>query len=111
MAFVEHKAPGELGTIRESGLTQIKLSEAIRIGARIRPQCVGAFFRNGASCAWGAAWEGAGGEYNQRLFIEEIMKKFPAFESLGELRKDIADKNDGGDTREQIADWLEAQGY
>ena len=38
----------------------MKLSEAIRLGAMIRPQAFGHRFRAGGSCAWGAAQEAIG---------------------------------------------------
>ncbi len=38
----------------------MKLSEAIRLGAMIRPQVFGAFMKNGGSCAIGAALEAVG---------------------------------------------------
>ena len=38
----------------------MKLSEAIRLGAMLRPQAFGHLFRDGASCALGAAGEAAG---------------------------------------------------
>ena len=36
----------------------LKVSEAIRIGAKIRPQCYGGMFVGFGSCALGAAMEG-----------------------------------------------------
>src|SRR5260221_4385671 len=40
--------------------TKLRLSDAIRIGARLRPQCVGRLYRYGGSCVIGAAFVGAG---------------------------------------------------
>ena len=44
----------------------MRLSEAIRLGAMIRPQAVGRAFRHGRSCALGAALEATGMAYNAR---------------------------------------------
>lgn len=41
----------------------MRLSEAIRLGAMLRPQVVLFFFSNGASCALGAAAEASGVTY------------------------------------------------
>lgn len=38
----------------------MKLSEAILLGSTLRPQCRGELFRNGGSCAFGAAAEALG---------------------------------------------------
>lgn len=52
----------ESETLRwESQVKPLRLSEAIRIGARIRPQCTSDLFHNGKSCVLGAAYEGATG--------------------------------------------------
>jgi hypothetical protein len=113
----------------------MKLSEAIRAGAKIRPQCHGGLFQiDGGeikSCALGAALEGAG------LYTpseEEILASTTLLNKWSELG--------GGDylcpsprhpsedteefhleiliehlndvhrwTRERIADWLEEKGY
>lgn len=120
MAFVEHKAPGELPSVidRESSLTPMKLSQAIREGAKIRAQAYSSFFVDGRSCAIGAALEGAGGEYDEHNAVEPLHHRFPnviACDKNGyrytELGSQIYKMNDSGATREQIADWLEAQGY
>src|SRR5690348_3552204 len=42
--------------------TMMKLSEAIRLGATLRPQGFGRFIADGKSCAWGAAYEAIGSE-------------------------------------------------
>lgn len=91
----------------------IKLSDAIRVGARIRPQCQGALFRAGASCALGAAYEGKTGK---RCFPNEysaVMGEFPILgaHGLNDLGRAIFNRNDSGKSREAIADWLESQGY
>lgn len=39
----------------------MRLSEAIRLGAMLKPQGFGSYFRHGATCAMGAAIEAVGG--------------------------------------------------
>lgn len=89
----------------------LKLSEAIRIGARMRPQCAGDFFLNGGSCALGAALEAFG-------IDPKDAKGFHygnACDILGiteGLAEHIAIRNDLRHwSRESIADWLESIGY
>lgn len=102
--FVEHK---EVGEVAKAPAKITKLSEAIRIGARLRPQCTAVFFSDGASCAIGAAMEATGIAYGDTPNTGELHKLFPA---LDEFAMSIYAKNDDGWTREQIADWLEKQG-
>lgn len=94
-----------------------KLSEAIRIGAKIRPQIgpeglCGPFSRGG-SCALGAAYEGLGYEYSPDAgtsMVISILDKhgMPA----SKFASEIITRNDFSHySREQIADWLEAQGF
>lgn len=118
--FVEHK---EIGEAQEAPAKVLKLSEAIRIGARIRPQCFGKFFRDGESCALGAAYEaGIGRALEYGGFPEcfsDLERKFPMIHELvpsvrggvDRLYMEIAARNDQKESRESIADWLEAQGY
>ena len=40
--------------------TKLRLSEAIRLGATMKPQAFCAFYRNGGSCALGAAFDAIG---------------------------------------------------
>ena len=102
---------------RECGA--LKLSEAIRMGAKLRPACTGVWFQNGRSCALGAAFESYYGR------VADMPKGFPsdqdnallgkAFPVLRVQRRDtlygsIFKKNDGGESREAIADWLESKG-
>ena len=98
----------------------LKLSEAIRIGARMRPQCTAVMFDNGKSCALGAAYEavygypgngryGFSSDHNNKM-LEEWLSN--AFSDLSHVEDSIWHLNDSGAmTREQIADWLEAQGH
>ena len=92
-------APGQ------TGQRKLKPSEAIRIGAALRPQCMNNYFMDGGSCALGAYWEGAG------MAGDPPQCPIDGFLDLpGKLANEVWRKNDSGWTREQIADWLEAQG-
>ena len=88
----------------------IKLSEAIRIGAAVRPQCSQAFFADGRSCAIGAAYEGLYG-YTTTGYIDmdRMYRAFPCVP--GNVWLGIVTRNDcGKQTRESIAGWLEGMG-
>jgi hypothetical protein len=94
---------------------KLKLSEAIRIGAKIRPQCEGAFFRDGRSCAMGAAMEGSGLSYDPaRAASPAAVARFPELFFTGthytNLGREIFMRNDCHESRESIATWLEQQG-
>jgi hypothetical protein len=88
-----------------------KLSQAIRIGAKIRPQCRGSYFSEGRSCALGAAMEAM-----DVLSYGALARKLP---SISKAEQAFADKfscgidtvNDRGWTREEIADELELLGH
>jgi hypothetical protein len=112
----------------------MKLSQAIRIGSKIRPQCFGKAFALMAddetvgSCALGAALEG-GDVIDKPLTSETayqyarlVLQEWPDldFETVpipGESYSDsivngIETLNDKYKwTREKIADWLESLGY
>lgn len=101
--FVEHKEQGETVPVKVGTL---KLSEAIRIGAAMRRQCTGAWWV-------GAAWEGLYG-YGSRIPPVPGDHDNSLMDALGAphgLLSEITRRNDHGETREQIADWLESQGY
>ena len=107
--FVEHKEAVEITPAKV-----LKLSEAIRIGAKIRPKCTGTFFREGRSCALGAAMEALGiASTDQQWMVYETVA--PRLGIPIHLAHAIGARNDGWNgrahTREQIADWLEGQGY
>lgn len=108
--FVETKEAGEVQVEQR----KLKLSEAIRIGARLRPQNQGQLFKNGASCAMGAAIEGRGGKLISifdplpHLLLPELFLDTQLYTELGWK---VANRNDAGESRESIADWLESQGY
>lgn len=85
------------------------LSQAIRLGATFRPQCKLAFFKDGASCALGAALEALGfaSEFANDGATVWLWRRFNI--KLNDLNN-VARLNDAGWTREAIASWLEAQG-
>lgn len=97
-----------------------KLSDAIRLGASFRPQCRGRLFLQQGneihSCAIGAALEAYGVTAHEFLLDPNTL---PTMRRLGmlvegdcasSLFKDIARRNDSGQTREEIAEWLSAKG-
>ena len=112
--FVEHK---EVGEIAEAPAKTLKLSEAIRIGARIRPQGFFALFEEGRSCALGAAYEAvtaATCDPHDYIAVDQAFGRLLYGTWLGRvtLLDTVASMNDRERlTREQIADWLEARGY
>jgi hypothetical protein len=108
MAFIdtEQRFAGEM----QQKVGRMRLSEAIRIGARIRPQCSQVYGDEyaGTSCAIGAAWEAVTGQNPwevEPLKLDEILGRTRAG-----IRSEIFSRNDSGESRESIADWLEAQG-
>lgn len=112
--FVEHKEAVEITE------APAKMSEAIREGAKLRPKCTGGFFMlvrtlrhpirgELGSCALGAAGEYAFGHTKGGAdwFIE-----VPRFFGVPSHITSMAwQMNDQGESREEVADWLEAQGY
>ena len=50
----------------------MRLSEAIRLGAMIRPKARGRFLHNGASCAQGAALEAVGAASCDDVFASPL---------------------------------------
>ena len=95
---------------------ELKLSEAIRIGATKRPQmCLGFYFNQGRSCALGAAYEGVTSEYNEDIGFFDITEFFPQLHEMVDntpLYNHVIGQNDAlMIPREEIADWLETKGY
>lgn len=87
------------------------LSEAVRLGAMLGPQCRGQMFGgNGASCAMGSALLAVGmTAYEKQTSYQAILDKFPAMHPG--LPYEIENANDSLLwTREQIADWLVESG-
>jgi hypothetical protein len=114
--FVEHK---EVGEEIHAPAKVLKLSEALRLGAKIRPQSTHGGFLDGRSCAIVAAAEGAGLDvvgHPSKFRITEAAWGYLFERGIVDQRYDgsvlsgeILDRNDR-QTREQIADWLEQQG-
>lgn len=108
----------------------MRLSEAIRKGAELRPQYHGWYFGDGASCALGAAYEAVAGRYStghtavERTLHESFKATLDASatcpcstphrcdaEDVPVVMNVIVDLNDNCKwTREEIADWLAGQG-
>ena len=89
----------------------MKLSEAIRIGARLRPQELrGHYFLDGRSCALGAAFEALGISSEAKLDLHAWSTLKERYSLPQTLHHEITSRNDRGQSRESIADWLEAQG-
>lgn len=93
----------------------MKLSEAIRRGALLKPQGHGDFFYNGKTCALGAALDAAGRLHDFDVStiatlwpVEQTKTAHPVTGRLDILGFNITSLNDVfGWTREQIADWVE----
>lgn len=87
-----------------------KLSQLIRDGAKLRPQCRQEFFsHDGGSCALGAAYEARYGETTYSWWSASYVAR-----KLGVpvgVCRDIARMNDDGHTREECADYAERFGY
>ena len=98
----------------------MKLSEAIRAGAALRPQAHGEYvinYWNGPSrtCAIGAAYEGITGKLPDPDWADDLNRvRKTIYKATGAddvlLNTVIQLNDDQYQTREQIADWLEAQG-
>jgi hypothetical protein len=98
----------------------VRLSEAIRLGAMIRPQAVFLYFRDGNSCALGAALEATGIAYDDVEFANDDLRMrwlwvfttqaaCPVCQVGARVRQVIPHlNNEHRWTREQIADWVES---
>lgn len=98
----------QLGQLELQRIT--KLSQAIRIGALLRPQCQGITDGKGGTCALGSAYEAMTGQFPPSTADAAwfLMEAFPDAE---DEVCNIFPLNDSGWTREAIADKLEAMGY
>jgi hypothetical protein len=100
--FVEHKEAVE---ITEAPAKTLRLSECIRIGAKMKPQGFESYDFQGRTCAIGAAMDAIGG--NLSVLLDMVGRS-----AFWHMHDQIVWKNDYERwTREQIADWLESQGY
>ena len=86
----------------------IKLSKAIRIGAKKHPHSTfGVLMGGGRTCALGAAAVGRGWNGNQSMDVRGVYLP----DVRDQIWHEISAMNDYARyTREQIAAWLEAQG-
>jgi len=88
---------------------KLKLSEAIRIGAKIRPQSFSGYWGDGdgTSCVMGAAFEAVGIPYRSKGL--DRARYFPSLTHV--VAEEIFYRNDNlHQSREKISDWLKAQG-
>lgn len=110
--FLDEKTQGEATPIKTGTL---KLSEAMRIGARMHPQCVGGDYyeKNGCTCAFGAAAYGAGFSRERDMvigpFLDEHFGRDITFRAT-DAGVHVHWENAAGVSREEIADRLEAIG-
>ena len=89
----------------------MKLSEAIRAGAKLRPQAFFMMFDGVGSCALGAAYEAVTGKVLDDFFVVSwsLLGLSPGVLDHN-LWKAITEMNDKKRmTREEIADWVEEQ--
>lgn len=95
------------------------LAEAMRKGAALRPQCFGSYFWQGASCAIGAAYEGATGRANEEVNRNHVLQLFPDIAGKGCVCPSCGEShtaytmmvhlNDTHKwTREAIASWMDS---
>lgn len=117
--FVEEKTQGEPQTAEQAN-RKLKLSEAIRIGARLTEQMKGDQFMrevNGScrTCAIGAALVGFAGSVEEALRLrfksygaDLAVKKFGLSDEEVMRISNAYERSER--SREEVADWLEAQG-
>lgn len=90
--------------IQEVAKRPVKPSEAMRAGAKLRPQAYGAIYYRGRSCAIGAMLEGMG--CNLEAGGKPMEAAIKASGLSQTLLSEIATMNDSGHPRECIAYWL-----
>jgi hypothetical protein len=96
----------------EAPLRKLKPSEALMIGAALRPQCGGTPFIDGRSCALGAMYEGATGRTDLEdtgQILDWLTEDYWPDMSFW-IAEQIWERNDDGESRESIAAWLAEQG-
>lgn len=97
----------------------MKLSEAIRKGAKLKAHGIWNKTHVGFSCALGAAADSVGctikngGDDALLSFFPQLSDQVPAVDEIeaGTLRNTICRLNNAGRTREKIADMVETMGY
>lgn len=100
----------EISKLESPKVGTLRLSEAIRVGAKIRPQCTGTSFDGVGSCVIGAAYEAITGKTTPNYGKAWIELSIRGVWPDGLLPYELHFLNDRGKTREQIADILEARG-
>lgn len=103
----------------EQRVGKLKLSQALRIGAALRPKCLGYMFHEGASCALGAIYEATFGhpaDEGNQCSMDQLYEAYPELASPVKTNQlDLCERiyrwNDSGKTREVIADKLERMGF
>jgi hypothetical protein len=99
--------------------TAMKLSEAIREGSKMTTQSPWRVKHVGSACALGAAADAVGctiedgGDDRLVEFFPQLMHEVPPYEEFpkGNLRLLVCSLNNGGRSRERIADIVEQLGY
>jgi len=93
----------------------MRMSEAMRLGAMLRPQAFGVQWDGVGTCAMGAAFEAAHGSAN---YVGEVFHPWPrlfalrvaspvTYDGVSWFRDVVTQLNDcHGWTRERIADWI-----
>lgn len=99
--------------VKELEQVTLKPSAALRIGIALRPRqaFMTWFDKDNGSCAMGAMYQGMFGSVSrpERGWASRLHQHNPKM--TVDLISRIMNMNDSyGSTREQIADWLEAQG-
>lgn len=83
-----------------------ELAEAIRRGAKMKPQCRLSLFHDGHSCAIGAAMDGSGAQTDFALeTLFPVLNNTFKFEKL--MRRIVNLNDHFGWSRERIADWID----
>lgn len=97
----------------DAPVTTLRLSEAIRLGAMLKPQAFGTWFDGEGTCALGAAIDALGiTESNVLLLAQTIVgrARCPVCGCDGAQFHLVPHLNDDHHwTRERIADWVEQQ--
>lgn len=109
----------EVTMLQMENTTGMKLSHAIREGAKLKPQSPWDRKHVGSSCALGAAADVVGctiedgGDDRLLEFFPQLADQVQAVDEIpaGTLRKLVCSLNNGGRTRERIADIVEELGY
>lgn len=103
--------------IKAPGIGQLRLAAAIRIGASMTPPATMNYFDDECrTCAVGAAFVGHLGRVDRKAYFSTpgdfMFHVAGIFGVSTELISDVSHRYENGSmSREQIADWLEAQGY